>query len=51
MSGLVELIDENQELLAHAILMTMDLNGFKVDGVKINFMQEEQNDHQHNTGH
>jgi len=41
MSGLSdELVNENQEILAHVILMTMNLNNFNVDGVDINFIKE-----------
>ena len=43
MSGLSDdLVDENQQMLAHVILMTMSFNSFNVDGVKINFIKEEE---------
>ncbi len=40
-SGLPELVGENQQLLGQMILITMNANGFKVDGVNIEFQPDE----------
>lgn len=39
--GLPELVDENQQILGRMILLTMHHNGFKVDGVHIEFQPDE----------
>ena len=40
-TGLPELVDENQQMLGRMILMTMHANGFKVDGVAVEFQPDE----------
>jgi hypothetical protein len=42
MTGLPELVDGNQTMLAQLILGTMYFNDFKVDGVHISFTPEPQ---------
>lgn len=41
MNNLPPLVYENQQLLGRLILHTMAVNGFKVDGVAITFMEDE----------
>jgi hypothetical protein len=43
-TGLPELVKENQELLGELFLTAMYFNNFKVDGVKIEF-EAEQHEH------
>ena len=40
-TGLPELVGENQTMLGRMILLTMAANGFKVDGVSVEFQPDE----------
>jgi len=40
-SNLPELVPENQQMLGQMILLTMHANGFKVDGIHIEFQPDD----------